>query len=346
MRASVDTGDLYGRYGGLVRALYSSRLDEQEVDDAVAETFATVHARRDAFEGASEHDVRVWFSNEVFQCFKAVLTTSSTAQQAQLADAILIQGALRDAPDPDNPLWGHVLVDEHGYWWDHLEVESDPSRDVAMLAEDRAIRHESLYRPIVADATRTDQDVLAAYLETLARGKASELAPSELLAPFSRPAVLGPDGVPLGGEALGEIQLSARAVSAELLRLLAREPMLLHKLTPRQFEEVMAELFARQGYEVTLTAATRDGGADLLVVDNRSIGSFLYVVECKKYRPDRPVGVGVVRQLFGVVQATRATAGILATTSQFTGPALRLQRDLQYQLALRDFAALRAWLRG
>lgn len=156
--------------------------------------------------------------------------------------------------------------------------------------------------------------------------------------------MLAPDGKPLRDGAHDQIELAVETVSRELLDRLAADAGLLHELSPRRFEEVVAELFARDGYEVTLTAASRDGGADLYVVDNRSIGSFLYVVECKKYRPDRPVGVGVVRQLFGVVQAARATAGIVATTSYFTRGADDFQRQLKYQLSLRDFVALRGWL--
>jgi len=130
-----------------------------------------------------------------------------------------------------------------------------------------------------------------------------------------------------------------------MLTFLASHPERLHDLTPRQFEEVVAELFSAQGYEVKLTASSRDGGADLFVVDNSHIGSFLYVVECKKYRADRPVTVGIVRGLLGVVHASRATAGILATTSYFTRDAKNYQQQAKYQLSLRDFNSVQGWLR-
>jgi restriction system protein len=74
------------------------------------------------------------------------------------------------------------------------------------------------------------------------------------------------------------------------------------------------------------------------------LGTFLYIVECKRYAPDHPVGVGVIRQLYGVVQAERATAGILATTSFFTGGAKEFQRKIPSQLSLKDYIGIQAWL--
>lgn len=76
-----------------------------------------------------------------------------------------------------------------------------------------------------------------------------------------------------------------------------------------------------------------------------ALGSALYVVECKRYSPDRPVGVGIVRELYGVVQAERLTGGIVATTSYFTADARQFTAQLSYQLSLADFHAVRSWIR-
>ncbi len=188
---------------------------------------------------------------------------------------------------------------------------------------------------------------LLARLDPLERKALRSLDTSieELLTPLSGATLLGPDGRPAGAAHEQNITVSVEQVTAELMARLAREPQLLHALHPRRFEEVVAELFAQQGYEVTLTAASKDGGADLYVFDRRGVGSFLYLVECKKYRVDRPVGVGIVRQLFGVVQALNATAGIVATTSHFTRGAATFAGEFQYKLSLHDFAALKEWLR-
>ena len=130
----------------------------------------------------------------------------------------------------------------------------------------------------------------------------------------------------------------------EFLRKLHANPRLLYELTPRGFEELVAELLGRLDYEVTLTPASKDGGKDIYAAKKDHLGTFLYVVECKKYAPDRPVGVGLVRQLNGVVQAEQATAGILATTSFFTKGAKEFQDTISFQLSLKDYLGIQDWL--
>ncbi|MBU1723414.1 MAG: restriction endonuclease, partial [Gammaproteobacteria bacterium] len=92
------------------------------------------------------------------------------------------------------------------------------------------------------------------------------------------------------------------------------------------------------------TPASKDGGKDIYAARKDHLGSFLYVVECKKYAPDNPVGVGLIRQLNGVVQAERATAGILATTSFFTKGAKEFQARLSHQIGLKDYVGIQEWL--
>ncbi len=134
------------------------------------------------------------------------------------------------------------------------------------------------------------------------------------------------------------------AVNEELLAFLAANPELMRDIEPRRFEEVVAELFRKRGFSVQLTPQTRDGGRDLLAVNSGSLGKSLYLVECKRYAENRKVGVEVVRGLYGVLQAERATKGIIVTTSSFTRDAVAFASPLEYQLSLRDYDALRDWL--
>ena len=135
-------------------------------------------------------------------------------------------------------------------------------------------------------------------------------------------------------------------VNEQLLAYLRRKPELFYSLSPRKFEEVVAHLLEQQGFVIELTPQSKDGGKDIYAVQKTSLGQFLFVVECKRHNPRNPVGVGLVRQLYSVVMAERATAGILATTSFFTKDARRFQLDqgLHYQLSLRDFLDLQSWL--
>ena len=76
---------------------------------------------------------------------------------------------------------------------------------------------------------------------------------------------------------------------------IAQEPMSMYELSPREFEKIIAELFKKLGYEVELTKQTRDGGVDIYIAEKTDLGKFLFLVECKHYAPNRPVGIEVIR---------------------------------------------------
>lgn len=166
------------------------------------------------------------------------------------------------------------------------------------------------------------------------------------LRPFSDPGLVGPDGRPIATQARERIEHDVQVVGAQMLSRLDRDPELLYKLTPRQFEEVVADLLRALGYDTEITPATRDGGKDIYAARKDALGRFLYIVECKRHAPDNPVGVGVVRSLAGVVHAERANGGIVATTSFFTRDAREFQEQLSYQLKLQDYFGIQEMLRA
>lgn len=163
---------------------------------------------------------------------------------------------------------------------------------------------------------------------------------------FEYPGIVGIDGRPLspGMPEERRIIVDAAGVNDELIRRLKSDPELLRLISPRRFEEIIADIMSRMGYEVSLTPASRDGGFDLYAAKNNELGAFLFLVECKKYIPPNRVGVEIVRSLHGVVQSKKATAGVIATTSFFTSPAKEFQKEVAYQLQLRDYIDLQQWL--
>lgn len=119
----------------------------------------------------------------------------------------------------------------------------------------------------------------------------------------------------------------------------------MRKLKPRKFEELVAELFRDKGYEIQLTSSTRDGGLDIIAVRKSELGAALTIIECKRYAESNRVGVEVLRGLYGIVEAQRATRGVVATTSYFTKGATAFRNQVQYRLALADFTVLSQYLR-
>lgn len=137
---------------------------------------------------------------------------------------------------------------------------------------------------------------------------------------------------------------SIATVNDDLIRHIARRPDLVYELSPRRFEELVAELLKAQGFEPTLTPRSNDGGRDILAARSDALGSLLYLVECKRYSPTNKVGVELVRAIHGVTQAERATKGVIVTTSSFTKGAIAFASPLQYAISLHDFETLKLWL--
>ncbi|HWM93905.1 MAG TPA: restriction endonuclease [Thermoanaerobaculia bacterium] len=141
--------------------------------------------------------------------------------------------------------------------------------------------------------------------------------------------------------AAGPRIVTAREALVEALR---KRPESIYDLSPRKFEELIADLLTNMGWEVELTGVTRDGGKDMLAYLNTDLGRLLCLVEAKRYRRDRQVGVDLVRSLYGTLYDHQANSAMLVTTSSFSADARELQKKHQYHLSLRDYADIIGWL--
>lgn len=120
-----------------------------------------------------------------------------------------------------------------------------------------------------------------------------------------------------------------------------QNPEYVYNLEPCEFEEFVADVFRRVGFNANVTQKTHDGGKDITA--SFEIGGVLYTTyfECKKYAPNRPVGVNVVRELYGVMEKERVDKGIIVTTSHFTKDAVVEVQMLNGRIQLIDFNQLR-----
>jgi HJR/Mrr/RecB family endonuclease len=59
------------------------------------------------------------------------------------------------------------------------------------------------------------------------------------------------------------IILDVRATNDEIFRMLKARPEMIRSLPPRKFEELVADILAKMGYEITLTPEQKDGGFDI-----------------------------------------------------------------------------------
>jgi hypothetical protein len=158
--------------------------------------------------------------------------------------------------------------------------------------------------------------------------------------------LLGFRDEPPEGAAPGHGRRESRIVQVDfgsLLRAIARQPDDLYRLPPRRFEELVAHIFERFGYEVALTPKSRDGGFDIAAI-RREETEVRLLIECKRYTPPNKVGRPVVQQVLGVLTDRRATKAIIATTSTFTGDARAFFEANKWQLEGRDRDGILKWI--
>lgn len=144
--------------------------------------------------------------------------------------------------------------------------------------------------------------------------------------------------------AVGEIIRVSSFINDRLMRELEKDPERMLRLTPREFEQLVAELFDREGFDVELTPPSADGGRDVIAVSRSDVGTHRYLAECKRYKTGHKVGVDLVRSLYGVLEHESATYAILATTSTFTSGAQQFAEDVRWRLGLKDYEGLKEWL--
>jgi restriction system protein len=99
----------------------------------------------------------------------------------------------------------------------------------------------------------------------------------------------------------------------------------LRKLTWEQFEEVIADAFRRHGYRVIEVGGRgrADGGVDVVLMRHGETT----VVQAKHWR-DHRISVQLVRELYGVQRASRATRSMFVSTTGYTADARRFAADV------------------
>ncbi len=97
----------------------------------------------------------------------------------------------------------------------------------------------------------------------------------------------------------------------------------------KDFENLVRELFewefSKNGSEVKITQASRDGGVDAVIFDPDPIRGGKIIVQAKRYT--NTVDVSAVRDLYGTVIDDGANKGILITTSDYGSDSYNFVKD-------------------
>jgi len=137
---------------------------------------------------------------------------------------------------------------------------------------------------------------------------------------------------------------STLSIDPKLLSYLHENPKLIHSLSPREFEELVADLLTKSGFAVKLGPKGRDHGVDVFAERKTDFGPELVIVQCKKYREDRKIGEPVIKQLHADVRDRDASKGLLVTSSSFSSVAKSYIDMYKYKLQGKDFASLKTWI--
>ncbi|WP_214828466.1 restriction endonuclease [Exiguobacterium algae] len=102
------------------------------------------------------------------------------------------------------------------------------------------------------------------------------------------------------------------------------------RMDGRDFELFLEELFTALGYKVTVTPASRDFGADLLL---ETPDGWSIAVQAKRY--EKVVGLEAVQQIAAAVPYYEVHEGWVVTNSTFTDGAYELAAPNQVRLIAR-----------
>lgn len=130
----------------------------------------------------------------------------------------------------------------------------------------------------------------------------------------------------------------------DIISSVKHNPDLIYSLSPRKFEELIADLFHNMGWDVELTKQTRDGGKDIIAFINTGDARLMSIIEVKRNARNRPVGVSIVRELYGTMFDAQANSAFVVTSSYFTRDAKNFQQKHKYLINLKDYEDVIRWI--
>jgi restriction system protein len=133
----------------------------------------------------------------------------------------------------------------------------------------------------------------------------------------------------------------------DILEMMQRDPESIYRLDWRQWEEIIAGAYHRQGFEVVLTPRSNDKGRDVIAT-HRQLGSIRFYDQVKAYAPGHVVTLEKVHAMLGVLSSQpNVSKGVITTTATFAPGVLSdpgITQFIPYRLELKDRNALLPWL--
>nr|WP_240543856.1 restriction endonuclease [Spirosoma foliorum] len=99
------------------------------------------------------------------------------------------------------------------------------------------------------------------------------------------------------------------------------------------FERIVRKLFVGLGYNVTPTKRTRDGGYDMIAVQEGLIPT-AHLIECKT-RKKAPLGIELVERFLFKINELKASSGVIITNFRFSKEVIKKYATKAYQHYLK-----------
>ena len=97
----------------------------------------------------------------------------------------------------------------------------------------------------------------------------------------------------------------------------------LKSLEWKRYEDVCMEYLRIKNCDANVTCTGADGGIDIKVSDKN--GNMLAIGQCKAW--NKPIGVNLIRELYGVMASERIRVGVFLTTSIFSKDAIEFAKN-------------------
>ncbi|MBQ0600847.1 restriction endonuclease [Klebsiella oxytoca] len=133
------------------------------------------------------------------------------------------------------------------------------------------------------------------------------------------------------GSIVKNMQIGMSGKMIKRIRNSADARRILEQMTWDQFEKILRKFFESKGYKATLTNTGSDGGIDVALEKNGR----REMVQAKHWKVNR-VGVSIVREIYGVVQAERMNRGFIVTSGLFTEEAREFAVKVSGKIVLID----------
>ncbi|CAN5214944.1 hypothetical protein BH09BAC4_BH09BAC4_08140 [soil metagenome] len=119
----------------------------------------------------------------------------------------------------------------------------------------------------------------------------------------------------------------------ELILEIYKDNQKIHSTHHYDFERIVRKLFVGLGYDVTPTKRTRDGGYDMIAVQEGVIPTS-HLIECKT-RKKSPLGIEVVERFLFKINDLKASTGIMITNLRFSTDVIKKYAIKAYQHYLK-----------